>query len=57
MGPLGAINYRIAEGLPEGINIFLATDKGREKRNCSAQGDRLNYGDVKMSIQCDLMLR
>ncbi|EBQ9001876.1 glucuronide uptake porin UidC, partial [Salmonella enterica subsp. enterica serovar Blockley] len=49
--------YRIEEGPLEGMNIFLAADKGREKRDGSALGDRLNYWDVKMSIQYDFMLR
>ncbi len=57
LGLLGAINYRIEEGPLEGMNIFLAADKGREKRDGSALGDRLNYWDVKMSIQYDFMLR
>ncbi|ECH2928556.1 hypothetical protein FOV05_10390 [Salmonella enterica] len=48
---------RIEEGPLEGMNIFLAADKGREKRDGSALGDRLNYWDVKMSIQYDFMLR
>ena len=39
------------------MNFFLAADKGREKRDGSALGDRLNYWDVKMSIQHDFMLK
>ncbi len=39
------------------MNFFLAADKGREKRDGSALGDRLNYWDVKMSIQYDFMLK
>lgn len=57
MGLLGAVNYRVAEGPLSGMNIFLAADKGREKRDGSSLGDRLNYWDVKMSIQYDFMLR
>lgn len=57
MGLLSAVNYRVAEGPLSGMNIFLAADKGREKRDGSSLGDRLNYWDVKMSIQYDFMLR
>lgn len=57
IGMLGAVNYRIAEGPLRGINIFLAADKGRENRVGSSLGDRLNYWDIKMSIQYDFMLR
>ncbi|STP76308.1 putative outer membrane porin protein [Escherichia coli] len=38
-------------------DFFLAADKGREKRDGSTLGDRLNYWDVKMSIQYDFMLK
>ena len=51
------MNYRISEGPLQGMNFFLAADKGREKRDGSTLGDRLNYWDVKMSIQYDFMLK
>ena len=54
---LGGMNYRVSEGPLQGMNFFLAADKGREKRDGSALGDRLNYWDVKMSIQYDFMLK
>ncbi|EPR7376887.1 hypothetical protein OEZ66_14030, partial [Escherichia coli] len=47
----------VSEGPLQGMNFFLAADKGREKRDGSALGDRLNYWDVKMSIQYDFMLK
>ncbi|EIQ1067161.1 glucuronide uptake porin UidC, partial [Escherichia coli] len=56
-GILGGMNYRVSEGPLQGMNFFLAADKGREKRDGSALGDRLNYWDVKMSIQYDFMLK
>lgn len=56
-GILGGVNYRVSEGPLQGMNIFLAADKGREKRDGSTLGDRLNYWDVKMSIQYDFMLK
>lgn len=57
MGILGGMNYRVSEGPLQGMNFFLAADKGREKRDGSTLGDRLNYWDVKMSIQYDFMLK
>ncbi|NIY48210.1 glucuronide uptake porin UidC [Cedecea colo] len=57
IGLLGAVNYKVAEGPLQGMNVFLAADKGREKRDGSTLGDRLNYWDVKMSIQYDFMLK
>lgn len=56
-GILGGMNYRVSEGPLQGMNFFLAADKGREKRDGSTLGDRLNYWDVKMSIQYDFMLK
>ncbi len=53
-GILGGMNYRVSEGPLQGMNFFLAADKGREKRDGSALGDRLNYWDVKMSIPVDM---
>src|SRR5699024_11767013 len=57
MGILGCMNYRVSKGPLQGMNFFLAADKGREKRDGSTLGDRLNYWDVKMSIQYDFMLK
>ncbi len=56
-GILGGMNYRVSEGPLQGMNFFLAADKGREKRDGGTLGDRLNYWDVKMSIQYDFMLK
>lgn len=57
LGLLGGINHRQTQGPLKGLNIFLAADKGREKRDGSALGDRLNYWDIKLSIQYDFTLR
>lgn len=57
LGLLGGINYRVDKGPLDGLNAFIAADIGREKRNGSALGDRLNYWDVKMVIQYDFMLK
>lgn len=57
MGVLGGVNYRQLQGPLKGLNIFLAADKGREKRDGSELGDRLNYWDVKLNVQYDFTLR
>lgn len=57
LGLLGAMNYRVEQGPLSGMNVFLAADRGREKRSGSALGNRLDYWDVKMSIQYDFMLK
>lgn len=57
LGLLGGINHRQTQGPLKGLNIFLAADKGREKRDGSALGDRLNYWDIKLSIQYDFTLK
>ncbi len=57
LGMLGAVNYKVEEGPLRGMNLFLAADKGREKRDGSPLGDRLNYWDVKMSVQYDFLLK
>ncbi|MFH8135758.1 glucuronide uptake porin UidC [Pantoea osteomyelitidis] len=56
-GLLGGINYRQTKGALKGLNFFLAADKGKEKRNGSVLGDRLNYWDVKLSVQYDFTLK
>lgn len=56
-GLLGGINYRVDKGLLNGLNAFIAADIGREKRDGSALGDRLDYRDVKTGIQYDFMLK
>lgn len=57
VGVLVGANYRQMQGPLTGLNIFLAMDKGREKREGSAPGDRLNYWDIKLSIQYDFTLK
>ncbi|EJM3642736.1 glucuronide uptake porin UidC [Salmonella enterica] len=56
-GVLGAVNYQVKAGPLKGMNLFLAADKGREKRDGSILGDRLDYWDIKMSIQYDYTLK
>lgn len=57
LGILGGVGYNVDSGLLKGMNIFLAADRARENRAGSALGDRLNYWDIKMSVQYDFMLK
>lgn len=57
LGILGGVGYKVTSGPLKGMNMFLAADRARENRVGSALGDRLNYWDIKMTMQYDFTLK